>query len=63
MSNDIQKQEGVNFSIEEIQMRLGQKDMEIILLQRTINQLNIQIKEMKKELTSQINKTLELKKT
>jgi len=47
MSTDIQKQSGINISMEEIQMRLGQKDLEIILLQRTINQLQAQIKDMK----------------
>ena len=52
MENDIQKQGGINISVEEIQMRLGHKDLEIILLQRTINQLQQQNKMMKEELTN-----------
>jgi len=52
MAEDTKKQSELNISIEEIQMRLGQKDLEIILLQRTISQLQQQNKMMKEELAN-----------
>lgn len=41
------RNEETNFTIEEIQMALGQKDLEIVLYQKQIRKLNEEIKKLK----------------
>lgn len=49
MSN-VPQNKSVDFSVEEIQMALGQKDLEIILYQKQIKKLNDELVKLKKTL-------------